>query len=131
MSEGVVTVQYKYLESKDSSEICDIELKWNEVVKEILLHVSLALTKEEEVFTLNYINTRISNYISKKIDEERPMQKLLRGDLKVILLDESIYKITRFLVKNDLVHGFYNERKEKVFTITDRGIEFLDNLILE
>ncbi len=130
MTEGMVKIDFKYIGSKDKNEICNIELKWTEVVKEILLHVSLAATKDEEVFTLDYISKRISKFISKKIDEERPMQKLLRGDIEVILLEESTYKITRFLVKNEFVRGFYNENKEKVFAITDKGIDFLDNLIL-
>lgn len=130
MPDGVVRVQFKYAGNNDKNEICDIELKWSEIVKEILLHVSLAATKEEEVFNLKYVNMRISNYITNKINEERPMQKLLRGDINVILLDESIYKIIRYLLKNEFIHGFYNERREKVFTITDKGIDYLDNLIL-
>ena len=130
MADGLVKIDFKYIGSKDSNEVCNIELKWSEVVKEILLHVSLASTKDEEVFTLDYISKRISKFISKKIDEERPMQKLLRGNIEVALLDESTYKITRYLVKNEFVRGFYNENREKVFAITDNGIDFLDNLIL-
>ena len=130
MAEGLVKIDFKYIGSKDSNEVCNIELKWSEVVKEILLHVSLASTKDEEVFTLDYISKRISKFNSKKIDEERPMQKLLRGNIEVALLDESTYKITRYLVKNEFVRGFYNENREKVFAITDNGIDFLDNLIL-
>lgn len=128
--DDIVVIQYKYEGNINENEVFDIELTWSEVVKEILLHVSLALTKEDEVFNTKYISDKISTFIAKKIDEERPMQKLLRGEIKVNLLEESVYKIIRYLIKNNYVNTFYNNGNEKLFSMTEKGTEFLDNLLL-
>ncbi|SFU87301.1 hypothetical protein SAMN04487886_12483 [Clostridium sp. DSM 8431] len=130
MTENEVIIQYRYIGNKDDNEVFDIELEWGVIIKEIFLHISLALTKEDEVFNSKYIGDRISNFIAKKIDEERTMQKLLRGEIKVSLLEESVYKITRYLIKNDYVTTFYNNENQKVFSMTDKATDFLGNLLL-